>query len=123
MGWLLAPSFLAAQNVDAAMDKLVLALQKGDADALNGLLAESLEVTAPPNTDGEYSKNQALFILKEFFVAYRVQAFQVVHKGTSGSTPYLVGRYTAAQGEFVTNIFLRQQNGQYRIDQIRFEQG
>lgn len=104
------------------MGAAVDAIRQGDAAKLSNHFSQKLEVSVPPNADGEYSKNQALFIFKEYFMNYPVKSFKLLHKGSSGKSYYAMGQYVSAKGRFDTNIFIKKSNGQYVIDEIRFEQ-
>ncbi|WP_194973694.1 DUF4783 domain-containing protein [Aquiflexum lacus] len=50
---------------------------------------------------GDYSKNQAEFILKDFFIKYPPTDFKILHKGGSpGPTMFFVGSYTTDTDQF-----------------------
>ena len=50
---------------------------------------------------GDYSKNQAEYILKDFFIKYPPTDFKILHKGGSpGPTMFYVGSYTADNNQF-----------------------
>lgn len=50
---------------------------------------------------GDYSKNQAEFILKDFFIKYPPSDFKILHKGGSpGPTMFFVGSYITDSDQF-----------------------
>jgi hypothetical protein len=50
---------------------------------------------------GDYSKNQAEFILKDFFMKYPPSDFKVLHKGENrGPTIFFVGSYLTDSNQF-----------------------
>jgi len=50
---------------------------------------------------GDYSKNQAEFILKDFFIKYPPTDFKILHKGGSpGPTMFYVGSYSTEGNQF-----------------------
>ncbi len=84
-------------------------------------LAPQVEVTVPPNTDGEYSQNQALFVLREFFMNYPAQSFAVLVRGNNNGTYYAMGKYVSARQKFDVNLFLRREGAGYVVYQLRFD--
>lgn len=51
--------------------------------------------------EGSYSKQQAEFVLKEFFRKYPCESFQYNHHGESpGGAKYSIGTYKYAEGTF-----------------------
>lgn len=117
-----APAALRAQTADATIDKLAQAIQSSDASAIQELLSEKVEITMPPSTDGEYSRNQALFIVREFFMNYPAQSFSILHRGNNAGTHYAMGKYTSQRAQFDVNLFLRKYGNGYQVYQIRFDQ-
>ncbi|WP_373520540.1 DUF4783 domain-containing protein [Aquiflexum sp.] len=52
-------------------------------------------------SQGDFSKNQAEFILKDFFIKYPPSDFKILHKGGSpGPTMFFVGSYTTDADQF-----------------------
>jgi hypothetical protein len=50
---------------------------------------------------GDYSKNQAEFILKDFFIKYPPDDFKVLHQGENrGPTMFFVGSYMTDSNQF-----------------------
>lgn len=50
---------------------------------------------------GDFSKNQAEYILKDFFIKYPPTDFKILHKGGSpGPTMFYVGSYTTDSNQF-----------------------
>lgn len=116
---ILMPLFSFAQPKEV-INRIEQSIRMGSADMLRSLFANRVEIVVPQNA-GDYGKNQAYFILKEFFATYPVRSFTFVHQGQSGNTYYAVGTYISTRGTFDTNVFLRHENGNYIIEQIRFE--
>jgi hypothetical protein len=109
-----------AQSPDAVFEQVSAAIGKGDATALSTNFSTTVEVTAP-GADQAYSAQQATFVLKEFFTKNAVKSYTVSHKGSSGSTWYATGVYTASTGVFDTNVFMKKVGDKFQITQIRFE--
>lgn len=111
----------SAQSAEFTIDKLSRAIQASDASSLQELFSEKVELTMPPSTDGEFSRNQALFIVREFFMNYPPQSFSILHKGSNGGTHYAMGKYVSQRGHFDVNLFLRKYGNGYQVYQLRFD--
>jgi len=118
------PQALQAQGSAPAkrvMSDVVNAIRQADASALSGHFHRKLEVSLPPNAEGEYSKDQATFVFKEFFMNHPVSSFSILHRGHSNDTHYAVGQYTSAKGRFDVNIFIKKRGESFIVEEIRFE--
>lgn len=109
-----------AQSPDAVFEQISGAISKGDAAAVATHFNTTVEVTLP-GADQAYSAQQASFVLKDFFAKNAVKSFKVVHKGSSGTTWYATGVYTASTGNFDSNIFVKKIGEKFLITQLRFE--
>ncbi len=116
----LAPRAAAGQTVEALFGQIEAAIRTGDAAALSTHFNASVEVTIADKGQ-DYSRNQAQFVVKEFFAANPVKTFGFAHRGNSGTTYYAVGSYATAKGTYDVNVFVKKYPEGYRIDQIRFE--
>lgn len=114
------PPALMAQTVDEVFGKIEAAIRSGDATALAAHFNASVEVTIADKGQ-DYSRNQALFVVKEFFGSNPVKTFGFAHRGNSGTTYYAVGSYSTAKGTYDVNVFVKKYTEGYRVDQIRFE--
>jgi hypothetical protein len=123
MAWIGCSRQAAAQSqtADAVIQDVVKAVRAGDANALADHFGPKLNLTIPPDAEGEFSKDQATFIFKEYFMNYPVESFSVLHKGSSASTHYIAGSYVSTKGRFDTNIFVKERNGAMVVEEIRFE--
>ncbi len=87
-------------------------------------LVKSFNTTVELNFDGKkstYSRTQAEFVLKDFFKKYPPTDFQYIHQGSSkqGLT-YVIGKYTYSNGSFRVLLYIKNFNGQYKVDLIDF---
>lgn len=110
----------SAQSVDEVRDRLVGAIQKGQADPLQPLLNKTVDL-ALPGTEANKSAAQTVVLLKEFFMNYPVKDFTLLHSGQSENAYYVMGQYTSTKGTFDTNLFIRNVGGNFLVDQVRFE--
>lgn len=97
------------------------ALKKGNVEVLSHYFDNMVEITLPANANS-YSKSQAVVILKEFFTNYKVQDFQLIHKGNSGEgSSFGIGNLVTDKGIYRTTFFFRQKGDSFVIQELRFE--
>ncbi|MCS7084910.1 MAG: DUF4783 domain-containing protein [Bacteroidia bacterium] len=111
-----------AQNIDEMLGQVEQAIGRNDAQTLARFFNHHVEITILDKED-TYPKNQAVFVVKEFFMNYPPRGFRFIHKGHSSDTYYAVGRYTSTRGIFDANVFIRKNGTIFAIEQLRFEQG
>jgi len=88
-------------------------------------LAKQFNPTVEMEILGEeniYSKAQAELLLKDFFTKNKPSAFKVNHQGTKGSTSFAIGILVTVSGNFRVSVFLKSENSQMLIHQIRIEE-
>ena len=96
------------------------ALKSGSSRELSKYLNNSVEISI----DGEkasYSRNQAEFVLRDFFTKYPPKDFRYVHQGSSKEgVKYTIGTFVHERGEFRIVMLIKQFGGNYLVDQIDF---
>ncbi len=96
------------------------ALKAGSSRELSKYINNTVEISI----DGEkasYSRNQAEFVLKDFFSNYPPTGFRYVHQGSSKEgLKYTVGTYSYDRGEFRVFMLIKQFGGNYLVDKIDF---
>jgi uncharacterized membrane protein YvbJ len=116
----LQPFNLNAQTSEELLGKIESAIKKGDSQALAQFFNSTVEITIGDN-DQDYARNQAQFVVKEFFTNYPPRTFTLMHKGGSGDKFYAVGSYISTRGTFDTNVLIQKTGNNYYIFQLRFE--
>lgn len=124
--WILALFCFLAVNVTSSVAQNEVinnvrdALKAGSSRELSKYLNNTVEISV----DGEkasYSKNQAEFVLKDFFNHYPPNGFRYVHQGSSKEgLKYSVGTYTYDRGEFRVFMLIKQFGESYLVDKIDF---
>lgn len=109
-----------AQSSEELLAKIESAIKKADSQALAQFFHTTVEITIGDN-DQDYARNQAQFVVKEFFTNYPPRTFTLMHKGSSGDKFYAVGSYVSTRGTFDTNLLLQKSGSGYAIFQLRFE--
>lgn len=104
------------------MAKAEHAIRAGNASELTRHFNESVELNVVDEKKN-YSKVQAEFVLKDFFIRYPVVDFQYDHKTTSeGGLRFTIGTYTYNGGKFRVHMLIKQADGKYIIDLLDIDQ-
>lgn len=75
-----------------------------------------------PNTDGVFSKQQAILIVKSFFEEAPVSIYELKHQGNSKNDAlYLIGSLTRNEQVYRTYILLKKVDGKHRILEFNVE--
>lgn len=111
-----ASSFKPAQSIDSVIG----ALRGGNAMELSKYMDENVDISLPDRSDN-YSKSQALLILKDFFGRNGVSGFDVKHKGDNSGNQYCIGTLQTKAGAYRTTVFMKSQEGKQLIKEIKFQ--
>ena len=125
---LVAQPSLAQEEV---LSTAKVAFKAGSSKDLSKYFHNNLEIkiddNEADNTNSNYSKTQAEYVLKDFFKDNPPQDFVYVHHGTSkDGMKYAIGKYTCKDstgkpsGSFRVFLKLKQYEGNYLIDEIDF---
>ena len=116
----LAATPVSAQN--EVINNVRDALKTGSSKELSKHFNNTVEISIN-GEKASYSRNQAEFILKDFFDKHPPQGFRYVHQGASKEgLKYTVGTYTHDRGEFRVFMLIKQFGGSYLVDKIDFNQ-
>jgi hypothetical protein len=107
---------------DAQLENITAAINKGDLTTLSNYLDATVEVALLEDGD-IYLKKEAVNKLKTFFTKHPSISFQAVHKGFSESrgSLYCIGDLKTKEDNFRVFIYIKVQNEQYFIQELRFE--
>lgn len=111
------PAFAQAKGIDDVIN----ALRNGNATELSKYVDNNIELSLPSKTDN-YSRQQALVILQDFFSNNGVRNFDVKHKGDNGGNQFCIGTLQTKAGNYRTTFFLAEKNGKQYVKEIRFQQ-
>lgn len=118
---LVAPLILlSAFTQSSDIDGVIGALRSGNAEELSKFFDENVELTLPDKSDN-YSKAQAMLILRDFFNNNNVKNFDVKHKGDNGGGEFCIGTLQTKSGNFRTTVFMKLKGGKQVVKQIRFQ--
>ena len=106
----------------ATLADITRAISDGDAATLGKYFDQSVEVSILDKED-VYSQTQAVEIIKNFFTQNKPASFSQVHKGTSkgNDSQYCIGNLVASSGTYRVYIYVKVENGQSLIQELRFD--
>ena len=110
-------SRLQAQNIS---DEIATAFQQANFETLSRYANSHVELLLEgqhPQTGREATIDR----LKRFFANCTVKGFNIKHQGQRQESSFLVGMLSTSQGTFRVNCYLKKENEQYVIHQIRIE--
>ena len=104
----------------AGLDDVIDALKAGNAQELSKYIDDNVEISLPDKTDN-YSRAQAVMILKDFFNNNGVTGFDVQFKGENGGGQYCIGNLKTKSGVYRTTVFMKVREGKQLIKEMRFK--
>jgi len=107
-----------AQNSN--LDEVIGALKDGKASELGKYMDDNIELTLPDKSNN-YSKAQAVLVLKDFFDNNAVKSFEVKHKGDQNGGQYCVGTLQTKSGNYRTTVFMKIKDNKDYVKAIRFQ--
>ena len=116
----LAAFFLTAFKPIAGLDEVITALKTGNAQEFAKYIDDNIEISLPDKSDN-YSRAQAVMVLKDFFNNNGVSGFEVQFKGENGGSQFCVGRLNTKSGNYRTTVFMKTKQGRQLVKEIRFQ--
>ena len=102
------------------LDEVIGALKDGKANELGKYMDDNVELTLPDKSNN-YSKAQAVLVLKDFFDNNEVKTFEVKHKGDQNGGQYCVGTLQTKSGNYRTTVFMKIKDNKDFVKAIRFQ--
>ncbi len=116
--WFYSPDI--EQNPDDSIDPVVSAIGSGSSSELARFFDSSISMNVN-GQQGEYSKNQAEIVLRDFFKKNPSQGFSLVFQNENpGSLSTYIGEYASNQGMFKVFIKVSQNGSGFRIYSLDF---
>ena len=100
--------------------EIVKATQQGDANNLASHFNDKIELILPERS-GVFSKEQAQFIMRDFFNDHKPTSFQVNHEGVRDNSAYVIGRYVCSKDQFRFYFLTKNVDNKTVIIQIRVD--
>lgn len=118
---LVSATTIRAQSEGTLPSEITEATRNGDAIELADYFNSKIELVLPSNS-GVFSKQQAQFMVKEFFSSYPPVSFQVIHQGVRENATFAIGKYTHSKGKFRIVFLTKNEGNKALIHQLRIEQ-
>lgn len=116
--WIAIPGPVA--NPDANIEPVVSAIESGSSSDLARFFDSSISMNVN-GQQGEYSKNQAEIVLRDFFKKNPSRGFALVFQNENpGSLSTYIGEYSSSQGKFQVFIKVSQNSNAFRIYSLDF---
>lgn len=112
--------FLTAFKPIAGLDDVINALKAGNVQELSKYIDDTIEISLPDKSDN-YSRAQAIMVLKDFFNNNGVTSFDVQFKGENAGGQYCIGNLKTRSGVYRTTVFMKNKEGKQVIKEIRFK--
>jgi hypothetical protein len=112
----IASAFKPAMGIDDVIN----ALRTGNAAEVGKYIDENVELSLPDKGDN-YSKAQAIMILKDFFANNVVTGFETKHKGDNSGNQFCIGTLHTKSGDYRATVFMKTKNNRQSVKEIRFQ--
>jgi hypothetical protein len=110
-----------SQDASEVIKKVSVALQKGDSQELSKYFTKTVELDIL-GEENFYSVSQAEILLKNFFEKSKPTNFTTNHQGVKETSSFAIGTLTVANGNLRVSFFMKTENNQTLIHQLRIEQ-
>lgn len=109
-------------NTYSNLSEISKALSEGNVNALEQYLDSQIEISILEK-ENVYRKDEAVKVLKDFFLKNKPTSFSQVHQGASKGqdSQYCIGNLIANTGSFRVYIYLKIVNGKHLIQELRFD--
>lgn len=109
---------LFSQSSPDSFDLITTAFMKSDSENLGKQMANTLDLSIGSN-DGTFGKQQAMVLLKDFFLKNKIKVFKIKHQGASNErTHYAVCDMHSEQKKWSVYVLL---NKESKIIQLQIE--
>lgn len=113
-------SMLSFTSQSTNLDEVIGAIKGGNAGEMGKYMDANVEITLPDKSNN-YSKAQAVIVLKDFFDNNVVKTFDVKHKGDQNGGQFCVGTLQTKSGNYRTTIFMKTITGKDYVKTLRFQ--
>ncbi|MEM6297937.1 MAG: DUF4783 domain-containing protein [Bacteroidota bacterium] len=112
------------EDVDDVIENIRVAIRVGNSKELSNYLHDPVELNLEEKRES-YSRNQAEFVLRDFFTKYKVVEFSYVHQGSSREgLKYVIGKYEHSEGSFQVYMLLKkdENSSEMRVSMANFSE-
>lgn len=116
--WFYSPD--SVMSTDKSIDPIVSAIGSGSSSELARFFDSSISMNVN-GQQGDYSKNQAEIVLRDFFKKNQSLGFSLIFQNENpGSLSTYIGEYSSNQGMFKVFIKVSQNGSAFRIYSLDF---
>jgi hypothetical protein len=102
-------------------DEIGAAIKSGSAESVSKFFAPMVDLTII-DKEGNYSRQQASQILKDFFAKHPVKDFRIIHRGEAkDGSKYAIGTLSTNLGSFRVYFLIKKSGDKMLMQQLRFE--
>jgi hypothetical protein len=102
------------------IEDIAIAMKSGNAAQLSRYFDNRVDITLPDKSDN-YSRAQAEMVIRDFFTNNNVRNFEIKYKGENSGSKYCIGTLETKNGNYRTNLFLKQKNDKQVLQEIAFQ--
>ena len=103
------------------IEEIAQAINEGNAKTLSAHFSKSVDIGLPEK-DQEYRASQGEIVMEEFFELYPPDSFLVKQDGSTDAVSFfIIGTYTSSEKQFQVLVILKQEDEQYLIHKLKFE--
>jgi hypothetical protein len=114
-------AFTINQNASEVIKKVSVALKTGNSQELSKYFTKTVELEIM-GEENFYSIPQAEILLKDFFEKNKPTNFVINHQGVKDASSFAIGTLTIKSGNLRVSFFMKTENGETLIHQLRIEQ-
>lgn len=108
------------QGNNSFPQEITNATQEGNAIELADYFNNKIELILPSKS-GVFSKEQAQFMMKDFFDNNTPTSFQIIHQGVRDNSSFAIGKYSSVKGQYRLQFLTKNIDNKTLIIQIRID--
>lgn len=114
---------MAGPPAETTLGDISRALSTGDVESLGRYFDSSIELSILEQED-VYDRAGAVTAVRAFFSQHPPKSFSQVHQGSSkgNDAEYSIGNLITTNGTFRVYIYMKVEDGNYRIQELRFDE-
>jgi antitoxin component YwqK of YwqJK toxin-antitoxin module len=120
LGILSITFLLSSFCTQSGINEVISAMKEGNATSVSKHFDNTVEISLAGKSNN-YSKSQAIAVLRDFFANNNVKSFAIIHQGESGNSQYCIGSLVTNNGTFRTTLNLKQKGDKQMLQEIKFD--
>lgn len=100
--------------------EVISAFKEGRSKELGKCMSNAINLVIL-NAQIDTDKPKAIAIMDDFFTKNKVSGFDLIHEGQRDESGFIIGLLITTKGKYRVNCFLKKENENYLIHQIRID--